>query len=613
MSVQLQLNPTKSSLPTWKFLWELMRFRPGMYLLFGFLEICFFAVFPQLIGLIVRAFFNSLNGERPLGLNVWGIIALLVAVAIGKTAATFSDVVVYFRFRYGIEALLRKNLFESILRRPGARAVPDSPGEAVSRFRGDVEEVAFFMAESLTTIAYTLFTFVAVVVMVRINLWITFLVFLPMVIVVYVANRAMEKVQKYREASRLAAGKVSGFIAETFGAAQAVQVAAAEPRMVDHFRSLADQLKLAALKDRLFNELLHAIFSNAANFGTGLILLLAAGSMREGQFSIGDLAIFVYYFEYITGFTSSIGEKIAWYKQVGVSLSRMIRLLGNDPPMTLVEHGEIYDRGDLPAVPVPMRSETDRLESIQVKDLSYHYAENGRGIHGITFTLRRGSFTVITGRIGSGKTTLLRCLLGLLPKESGEIRWNGRVVEDSGNFFVPPRAAYTSQVPLLFSESLQENILMGLPEDTDLQSAVHLAVLETDLTALEHGLDTLIGAKGVKLSGGQRQRAAAARMFVRQPELLVLDDISSALDVETEQVLWERLFGEGERTCLVVSHRKPALRRADQILVMRDGTIVAQGRLDDLLKTCEEMRRIWQGEDETQPTNAEVSIMNIVE
>ncbi len=147
--------------------------------------------------------------------------------------------------------------------------------------------------------------------------------------------------------------------------------------------------------------------------------------------------------------------------------------------------------------------------------------------------------------------------------------------------------------------------MMGLPsEKVDLQAAIHLAVLEADLEELEHGLDTVIGAKGVKLSGGQRQRTAAARMFVRDPELLVFDDLSSALDVETERTLWERVFrrGAGTRaptsapTCLVVSHRRPALRRADHIIVLQEGKIAAQGKLDELLESCEEMQRLWQGD-----------------
>jgi len=582
---------------TWWYIWQLTKYKPWIYGAFGLMEILIFGVFPQLSGFVIQAIFNRLTGESPVSFSLAALAAMLVGIGVARGLAFFTDVWLYFTFQYTVTALLRGNIFDTILRRPGARAVPESPGEAMSRFRDDAQELAWFMSEMLIVFGFGFFAVVALIVMLRINTTITLVVFIPLTIVVFIANFAKNKITEYREASRKATSKVTDFIGELFGAVQAVKIAGAEERSITYLKELNETRLDSSLKDGLFTQVLDSAFRNTANLFTGLILLTAGTAMQTGNFSVGDLALFVYYLSWVTDFSAIIGNKIAWFKRLGVSIDRMVHLLQGTSAEKLVEYTPVYLRVDLPEVPYTPKTPEHQLETLDANNLTYYYPDTGRGIEGINLHLQKGSFTVITGRVGSGKTTLLQALLGLLPAQSGQVYWNGGLVQQPGEFFVPPRSAFTPQVPLLFSESLKENILMGLPEDyANIQEAISTAVLAEDVNEIPKGLSAVVGAKGVKLSGGQRQRIAAARMFVRQPSLLVFDDISSALDVETENKLWARIFDhQRDATCLVVSHRKPALQRADQILILKEGRVEAVGKLQDLLHSNGEMQKLWHG------------------
>ncbi|BAM50312.1 ABC transporter [Synechocystis sp. PCC 6803] len=565
---------------------------------------------PIVPGLLIRQFFDTLTSQTQIKESPWVWIGLFLAVGLGRMAAIFTGRITKTQHRFLMSGLVRHNLFQGLLHRPGAELASGavdgqkvSPGEMLSYFRDDALQIEDTVVGTNEIFAAGVFAVVSVALLLSVNREMTLLVFVPLCLITALAHHAEHRLKRYRRASRHGTQQVTGFIGEMFTAVQAIKVAGAETEMLEELRKRGDLRRRLMVRDQVFNAILNSGFENTVSIGTGLILLLAAQSLGpQGNFTVGDFTLFVYYLSFVSDFLAFFGVFLASVKQSEVSFERMAVLVngGECPspstvnptsfPLTYPHH--LYLKpilGSQPALPpLSTPAQTDPLQELRVEGLVYHYPGSDNGIADISFSLQRGSLTVITGRVGVGKTTLIRTLLGLLPKQSGKIIWNGLEIAEPATFFVPPRAAYTPQIPQLFSTSLRENLLLGLADDVSpeqLNQAIATAVFEQDLALMPKGLDTQVGTRGVRLSGGQKQRVAAARMLVRQPELLVFDDLSSALDLETEQKLWRRLFSTGHQrhsavytpTCLVVSHRPSVIEQADTIVLLEAGRIVFSG------------------------------------
>jgi ATP-binding cassette subfamily B protein/ATP-binding cassette subfamily C protein len=584
-------------------LWQLICYAPKLYSVDSLFWIAIEGI-PAIDGLLIGAFFDALTGES--WLSTGQAIALLLLAAIAHITVILAGRLTKTQHRFTISALMRRNLLDRLLRRPGAAPLTEgdrtiSTGEAISYFREDVDQIEDAVAGVSEIVGSGLFALGSSVILLAIDLQITLLVFVSLAVIVVLVQRSQTRIKRYRRASRHATEQVTGMASEMFNAVQAIKVAGAEDYVLAHFRQMNDQRRRVMIRDRLLTALLNSSFQNLISFGTGLILLVAAQAVRSGRsnLTVGELAMFIYYLGFITSFLTFLGESISLYRQTEVSFERMTALvLADSDGMAIVAHQPLYLQplGGQPR-PLPDRTPHERilLSELRAEGLTYRYPQTGQGITNISLHLKRGTLTVITGRVGAGKTTLLRVLLGLLPCESGKIYWNDYPIPNPAEFFVPPQSAYTPQTPQLFSDTLMQNLLLGWSNDA-LTDAIELAVFESDVAAMPAGLQTIVGAKGMRLSGGQLQRAAAARMFVRQPELLVFDDLSSALDIQTELKLWTRLFDVARShwrpTCLVISHCRPILERADQIILLDRGHIIAAGSFAELSAQAE-LRQFW--------------------
>jgi ATP-binding cassette subfamily B protein len=397
---------------------------------------------------------------------------------------------------------------------------------------------------------------------------------IPLVGVAMATRTLDSRIKRYRAADRVAASAVSGLLGDVMAAATTVKVNNAIEPTIAHLRKLVDARRRTAVRDRVLDESVWAFSQGAADVGLGLVLLTAAGAMASGKFSVGELAIFSAYLGWLSFLPRMVGRMLARRKQVAVAFDRM---------STLVADKEVSNTVTDRNLPIGLKHQRDRpqthrpdrvpLDVLDVRHLSAVYP-SGAGVHDVSFRVPRGSFIVLTGPIGSGKSTLLRAVLGLAHQAevTGDVSWNGKPLHDRAAFLIPPNASFLPQVPQLISDSVADNIALGIVDSTQLTAALELAAVLDDIDEMPDGARTLIGPRGLRLSGGQRQRVATARALVHSPELVVLDDLSSALDIETELQLWANLSAAGI-TVLAVSHRTIAFDRADQILRLDAGRL----------------------------------------
>ncbi len=571
----------------WSLAWEISQERKREFWLGYAMFILFFAA-PAAVGWFVGQAFNALTDNDTSRLYwmagfMWlAEVFRLAVLQVGAVAFTKSWTL--------MSSLMQGNMLAAQVASGGPEAGQPvgSAGAAVTHFRDDPHDVAIFVDSWLDVSGAIVYTTIALSIMATIDLPATLVVLVPMVAVALVTMVLDTRIKQYRRADRQATAEVTGLLGDILSAATTVKVNNATDSSLARLKELVDERRRTAVKDRLLNEGLYEFSNGTADIGLGLVLMVGAGAIVAGSFTPGELVLFAAYLVWLGFLPRMIGRTIARHKQAMVAFDGMRRLVAGHSAARVARQRHLpigLDR------PTPARLDAERipLQELTVESLTARYptpsgnghgddqgADGRAGIRDISFRMARGSITVVTGPVGAGKSTLLRAILGLAwqAEVTGTVRWNGEVIEDRAAFLVPPQAAFLSQVPQLLSDSVADNIrLGGTAQDDDVARALRLAAVETDIAEMPDRAETMIGPRGLRLSGGQRQRVAAARALVQNPELLVMDDLSSALDVETEIELWTNLAAEGV-TVLAVSHRRVALERADQVLTLDRGRLV---------------------------------------
>jgi ATP-binding cassette subfamily B protein len=564
----------------WALAWRVSQHRPKEFWLGWFLFVVFFMM-PAISGYLLGRGYDALERGDTTE-TIWWAGGIAISEAI-RMVAIHHGALIWTKAWIHMQTLLRANMLAAQMASGGIHAGQPigSAGSAITHFRDDTEDVANLVDGMVDISGGVVFTVIAGFVLGAADARAAAVLVIPL-LGVGIATRVLDtRIKEYRAADRRATEGVTGLLGDVMAAATTVKVNDAVEPMLRRLAVLVERRRHTAVRDRVLEEGVQAFSQGAADIGLGLVLLVSAGAIASGSFDLGTLALFTAYLGWLSFLPRMVGRVLARRKQAGVAFDRMRKLVADQEARNTVRPQRLpIDPSDHRVRPDVVRPDRVPLDRLDVDGLTVGYGDRVV-IDDVSFSVGGGEFVVITGPVGAGKSTLLRALLGLAWQADveGSVRWNGVEIDDRAAFLVPPNAAFLSQVPQLISDSVADNVGLGPIGDAELQRAFELAAIASDIAAMPAGSATLIGPRGLRLSGGQRQRLATARALVHSPELVVLDDLSSALDVETEVQLWTNLADAG-MTVIAVSHRAVAFDRADQVLRLDTGRITTGVSVD---------------------------------
>ena len=542
--------------------------------------------------IVTRDLINYLTGNH----GQFGRVALLIGILVGSSVVVGLIGVLqsYFsnRISQSIMFDLRNQLFDRVLKQSIAFFTATRTGDVMSRLSNDVNGVQSVVSDTIFSLVNNVVILASTVVLMFALDWrltIAALIVLPAFLLPTL--RVGKATFQARKATQGKLSEMTAYMQETLGISgmQLVKAFVRQAAETFRFRQLNDDLRVLNIRQSMIGRWFFMLMGVLGTAGPAVLWLFGGYLVVTGQESLGT----------VVTFATVLLARL--YGPVGSLANMQVNVVGS-----LALFQRIFEYMDLP-VTIDQKPRALHLEQargrVEFDQVTFRYGTSDRpAVKNVSFTIEPGQLAALVGPTGAGKTTITSLLPRFYDPQLGAVRLDGHDVRDLTLESLGSQVGMVFQDTFLFHASIRDNLLYARPDATEAEmvAAARAAYIHDFIMSLPEGYDTVVGERGHRLSGGEKQRVAIARVILKNPRVLILDEATSNLDSESEhliQVALRPLF-EG-RTSLVIAHRLSTILAADLILVMDHGELVEQGRHADLLKQDGLYARLYHRQFET--------------
>ena len=473
-----------------------------------------------------------------------------------------------------IQAQMRRDMFKHLEKLPFSFYDNHETGKIMSRMTNDlmdISELAHHGPENVIICTITIIT--AFTYLSTINIWLTLIIFICAPLLLLVANSLRGKMRDAFLRTRVSIAQINASLESSISGIRVTKAFTNAEKEMEKFEVGNEQF-IAARKDA-YQAM--AQFHSSTAFVTdvfNVIVLIAGGLfLYAGKINFGDYSAFIVSINLFLNPVNTLINFMEQYQNGATGFERFLQIIDEQPE---TEAETVQDIGKVEG-------------HIELRNVSYGYEDDGEHnvLHDVSLNIEKGKTFALVGPSGGGKTTICHLIPHFYDIHSGQILIDGKEIHDISFDSLRRNVGIVQQDIYLFNASIRDNILYGRLDATEEEviEAAKRANIHDYIMSMEHGYDTQIGERGVRLSGGQKQRLSIARVFLKNPPILILDEATSALDNTTE-IMIQRALDElcKGRTTIVVAHRLSTIKNADEIAVIANGRIVEQGSHEQLIK-----------------------------